>query len=180
MTKERSNKAAHTGNGLASPVLLAIRGVHNDFILFLEKLIFNFCTLHKNWQWRFTSVMFLNSFCVLELLNLKMIQNPDNVNNFSFHANNGQEDLKKIKSNYKLKNKWWKRTGIFGKWVKLIQSIPNKNTCTTIGLPIEFSPRNKYTYTYNKSYCNETFSGLIFYSPPGIDPQISTLWKFSG
>lgn len=36
--------------------------------------------------------MFLNSFCVLELLNLKMIQNPDNVNNFYFHTNNGQED----------------------------------------------------------------------------------------
>lgn len=47
--------------------------------------------------------MFLNSFCVLELLNLKMIQNPDNVNNFYFHTNNGQEDLKKIKSNYELK-----------------------------------------------------------------------------
>lgn len=34
-----------------------------------------------------------------------MIQDPDNVNNFYFHTNNGQEDLKKIKSNYKLKNK---------------------------------------------------------------------------
>lgn len=44
--------------------------------------------------------------------------------------------------------------------------------------PIQFSPKNKYTYV--KSYYNKTFSGLIFYIPPGTDSQISALWKLSG
>lgn len=46
--------------------------------------------------------------------------------------------------------------------------------------PIQFSPKNKYTYTHIKSYLDKTFSGLIFYIPPGIDSQTSTRWKFSG
>ena len=178
MTKELSNKAAHTGNGWPHQFCWQ-SGVHNDFILFLEKLISHFCTLHKNRQWRFTNAMFLNSLC-FRIAKFKNDSKFWQCQQFLLSHKQWTEDLKKIKSNYKLKNKWWRRTGIFGKWVKIIQSIPNKNTCTTIGLPIEFSPRNKYTYTYNKSYCNETFSGLIFYSPPGIDPQISTVWKFSG
>lgn len=44
--------------------------------------------------------------------------------------------------------------------------------------PIQFSPKNKYTYVV-KSYYNKTFSRLIFYIPPGIDSQISALWKLS-
>lgn len=44
--------------------------------------------------------------------------------------------------------------------------------------PNEFSAKNKYTYV--KSYCNKTFSTLIFYILPGIESQISALWKFSG
>lgn len=44
--------------------------------------------------------------------------------------------------------------------------------------PIQFSSKNKYTYV--KSYYNKTFSGLILYTPPGTDSQISALWNLSG
>lgn len=64
-----------------------------------------------------------------------------------------------------------KRTRIFGKWVKLIQSIPHKDTCTTLGL-CSFFPQNKYTYT-QKSYCNETSSRLVFPIPLGLIPKSS-------
>lgn len=55
-------------------------------------------------------------------------------------------------------------------WVKLIQSIPNKNTCTPTGL-IDFLLKIN-THTHIRSYCNETSSGLLFHSPPLGPPQL--------
>lgn len=40
-----------------------------------------------------------------------------------------------------------KRTRIFGKWVKLIHSTPNKNNCTTIGLFDFLLKINIHTHT---------------------------------
>lgn len=107
-----------------------------------------------------------------------MIQNPDSVNNFTFIQTTDRKILK-IKSNYELKDKWWKRTRIFGKWVKLIQSIPNKNTCTSIGLSNFLLEINIHIHTI-KAIVMTSFTDWYSISHLGLTPKSTHLWKSSG
>lgn len=80
--KRLSSKVAHYCYGQLVPVLLAT-GVHNNFILFWGKLsLISVFWIKIDNEGSLVSCSLIPF--VLELLNLKMIQNPNNANSFTF------------------------------------------------------------------------------------------------